>query len=586
MKKKKSDGNTALTWQLCVAGMFMAGILYVIVDKDEPEPARCAEVCRGLAVKTGSRKIRSDTYKKYDIAPDKALRLEHMLDQIMKSHIRPDDDHYGYNLTRSDEIPVSRDIKDARPKECLDRTFNYTSFPTISVISPFYNEALTPLVRHVHALLTRTPPQVLLEVLLVDDMSTFSYLGQDLQDYFSLLDPRIKLLRNKQREGLIRSRLFGADVARGEVLVFLDAHMEVNHGWVEPLLHRLGEEEELVLQSEIPPILSDTFDIDTGQTIDHRGGFGWDMSYLWFPLPQYLNQFKRSDFAPVPFPVLQGGSIVITKSYFEALGRFDSGLAIWGGEHFEMSFNVWMTGGRVELIPCSKVGHIFKDTKINFGSAERNYVVAKNNLRVAEVWMDDYKELTRAAIRAWQDPEPEFSKAEWESIEERRRLRWQRKSKSFSWFLKTVLPEQPVPSEDDVQYGEVASSLTKHCLYVADTGRLGLTSTCMSFVVVVKENTFSVDRWGRFKHKDKCVGFDQNSFLLTLTHCPYVEGDLAMPNWTTNSEGALIYNGQLGPLCATLVQAAPGVGSDMVQLQTCGSNMAEQKWSFMYHFKY
>lgn len=53
MKKKKSDGNTALTWQLCVAGMFMAGILYVIVDKHEPEPARCAEVCRGLAVKTG-----------------------------------------------------------------------------------------------------------------------------------------------------------------------------------------------------------------------------------------------------------------------------------------------------------------------------------------------------------------------------------------------------------------------------------------------------------------------------------------------------------------------------------------------------
>ncbi|XP_046579950.1 polypeptide N-acetylgalactosaminyltransferase 3-like [Haliotis rubra] len=515
---RRSDRNTALTWQLFVAGIFMVAALYVIVDKDGCKTPGRAEV-------SGSHTVNN-------------------------------------------------------------RTFNYSSFPTVSVISPFYNEALTPLVRHVHALLTRTPPHVLLEVILVDDMSTFSYLGRDLQNYFGVLDPRIKLLRNKQREGLIRSRLFGADVAQGEVLVFLDAHMEVNHGWVEPLLQRLGEEEQLVLQSEIPPILVDTFDVDTGQTVDHRGGFGWDMSYLWFPLPQYLSQFRRSDCDPIPFPVLQGGSIALRKSYFEDLGRFDSGLAIWGGEHFEMSFNVWMTGGRVELIPCSKVGHIFKDTKFSFGSSEKNYVVAKNNLRVAEVWMDEYKQFTRAAMRAWQDPVPEFSDVEWKSIEERRRLRWQRKSKSFSWFLKTVLPEQPIPSVDDVKYGEVASSLTKHCLYVADTGLLSLTTTCMSFVVVVKENTFSLDRWGRFKHRDKCVGFHENSFLLTLTDCPCVEGYQTMPHWTTDSEGALIYNGQLGSLCATLVQARPGVESDLVRLQACVPNMAEQKWSFMYHFKY
>ncbi|MED6288564.1 hypothetical protein CHARACLAT_027865 [Characodon lateralis] len=64
-------------------------------------------------------------------------------------------------------------------------------------------------------------------------------------------------------------------------------------------------------------------------------------------------------------------------------------MEIYGGENVELGIRVWQCGGSVEVLPCSRIAHIERAHKPYTENLTTH--VRRNALRVAEVWMDNYK---------------------------------------------------------------------------------------------------------------------------------------------------------------------------------------------------
>ncbi|NXX71517.1 GALT6 acetylgalactosaminyltransferase, partial [Spizella passerina] len=268
--------------------------------------------------------------------------------------------------------------------------------PTASVVIVFHNEAWSTLLRTVYSVLHSSPARLLREVILVDDASTDEYLKEELDRYVEQLQI-VRVVRQRERKGLITARLLGASVASGEVLTFLDAHCECEcfHGWLEPLLSRIAEEPTAVVSPDIATIDLNTFEfakpVQNGKQ-HSRGNFDWSLTFGWEVVPARERQRRKDETFPIKSPTFAGGLFAISRSYFEHIGSYDDQMEIWGGENVEMSFRVWQCGGQVEIIPCSVVGHVFR-SKSPHTFPKGTQVISRNQVRLAEVWMDDYKEI-------------------------------------------------------------------------------------------------------------------------------------------------------------------------------------------------
>lgn len=151
---------------------------------------------------------------------------------------------------------------------------------------------------------------------------------------------------------------------------------------------------------------------------------------------------------PRPSPVIAGSVIAMNRSRFIAFGAFDDQLEIWGGENIELSLRAWMCGGRVEIIPCSRVSHLFRSSHGYSFPKGKITTIMQNLKRVAIIWMQPSRDLQIDSIRYPVPPIAFFYSSQQEALKIpagdltlRERLRQQLECKDFAWFVENVYPD-------------------------------------------------------------------------------------------------------------------------------------------------
>ena len=111
-----------------------------------------------------------------------------------------------------------------------------------------------------------------------------------------------------------------------------------------------------------------------------------------------------------------------------------------------------MCGGTIEMLPCSRVGHVFRP-RFPYSFPARPGgdldVVSRNLMRVADVWMDEYS-------KHFYNIRFDLKKKKHDDVSERLALRKKLQCKSFKWFLENIIPELEVPDVNFVAAGQVS----------------------------------------------------------------------------------------------------------------------------------
>jgi glycosyltransferase involved in cell wall biosynthesis len=275
--------------------------------------------------------------------------------------------------------------------------------------------------------MNNTPLEHVVEIIFVDDASEPP--ASTILD--KMENPRIKIIRNDERQGLIRAKTLGANASQGDILVFLDAHVRTYPGWLEPMIRLTSANYKRVVVPMIPVLNGTTWE----QVKDYVGVkliFDWKMDFIW-----YVD--SEDDYVPI----MSGGLLAITRKWFDETGQYDPDMLQWGGENIEQSVKIWLCGGEIVVARDSRVGHVFREESPYVINTTQIHV---NKARAIDVWFDEWANYYYRA-----NPFDTDRRSSQESLAPRFAIKEQLGCKPFSTFVErfknVMLRENLLPTE-------------------------------------------------------------------------------------------------------------------------------------------
>src|ERR1700722_20325446 len=214
--------------------------------------------------------------------------------------------------------------------------------PFVSIVIPCYN-AKDFIKGCLKSVLKTTYPNF--ELILVDDFSkdgTDEYL---LKTYKN--NRKISIVRNKKNSGPSVTRNHGVLLARGELIAFVETDMEVDPGWLEPLVEAMQNDEKLgAVQSKI-------LDINKRNLIQSMG-VKFNPHTFWVISPD-SGKNKKSIPQTLEMGIGSVGSLV-RRSVIKKIGCYDEKL-VHNIDDLDFGWRIWLAGYNIRTIPESITYH-------------------------------------------------------------------------------------------------------------------------------------------------------------------------------------------------------------------------------------
>lgn len=312
---------------------------------------------------------------------------------------------------------------------------------------------------------------------------------------------------------------------------------------------------------------SKEFQYSEGQAA--RGVFDWKFIFKSLPKPTDIGPEEPSD-----NPIMLGFGFAIYRQFFWDLGGYDENLQIWNGENYELSFKVWLCGGSIQEIPCSRVGHLFRSNNPTRTFPGIDYV-GRNFKRVAEVWLDEYKEYLYKRDRK------RYSIIDPGDLTKQKAIRKQLNCKPFKYFLENVAPDLtqtfPLDNMPSFASGAIYSEIApKLCL---DAGNLqSFKKIQIRSCYPNKVNPIRPQFWNLTWHRNIIIYSSEScldSSNLDLYPCHNQIGNTQ--TWKYDLNTHQLINGVVYKRCLSI-----NLDAASIYLEECSSDNPKQKWKWGY----